>query len=529
MAEQEPGVIKKLFTAEDNSAAKIDKEKLDRHAALATRVFHTPVLTLKEMMFPAVSDFANRFISAVNSYQKTYLVMVFRLDMVYVAGISALISIWDVLNDPLMGIVYDRTRTRYGKARPYLLATPIPYYVSLALTYLGAIFFNNANTSDPRKVLYLFIVMFLQETFATIYNLPKGNLPILMTPHPNDRIVMGLIKNYADFIGGQIMYATFIPFMDLNNHGIINIPMSYFFAFMAVFAATIAIVGNIGLALGTRERIMLQPKPVHFTKSMFYILKNKYALRNFIASFAVSWFEKGGYDWDVVRQMDLFGGWIGTTITEGIPTMTGEFASAALVPLTMKIFGGNKRNGQIFFFSLDFVRALAQYLLGAAVINKRLLFCIVWGVLKLVNSMDNAPSRVIGDELNREIADYTEYVTGERPDGTAGILTGFITRLTAPLKAIFTVAVFKWTGYNASLGMGSYRQGNFTVYKRLYFLETFSSCLPGLVSILPWFFYDLVGEKREAMYVALNERRALLTKEPPEELSMIEATLDAEL
>ncbi|MDR1733944.1 MAG: MFS transporter [Oscillospiraceae bacterium] len=527
---EEKTVAQKLFGAEDSSAAALNKDKLNKHAALAIRIFHTPVLTLKEMMFPAISDFANRFIGAVNSYQTMYLVMVLRVDMFYVMAIRTLISIWDVLNDPLMGIVYDRTRTRWGKARPYLMGTPIPYYVSIAAVYLSAIFFNNANTADPRKVIYLFVVFFLQETFATIYNLPKGNLAILMTPHPNDRIVMGLIKGYADLIGGQIMYATFNPFMDLADRGLIKIPLSYYFAFMAMVACVIAIAGNMGLAVGTRERVILPQKPVMFTKSMFYILKNKYSLRQFIAGMCVSWFSKGGYDWDVVRQRDLFGDTLSTLACE-TPRTTGIFLSVTLVPLILRVFGANKRNGQIFLFFLDSVRATLQWLVCGHYIKpdfkgkNHLMFCIWWAFFMFINGMDNSSCDVIGGELGREIADYTEYMTGERPDGTQGILTGFISRLSAPLNAAFTIVVFKWTGYNPSLGYGFFRQQNVTTYKRLFFLETASGILPGIAGIIPWFFYDLVGEKREQMYVALNERRALLAKEPPAELEMIEEAM----
>ncbi|MDR2753890.1 MAG: hypothetical protein LBB50_06240, partial [Oscillospiraceae bacterium] len=58
-----------------------------------------------------------------------------------------------------------------------------------------------------------------------------------------------------------------------------------------------------------------------------------------------------------------------------------------------------------------------------------------------------------------------------------------------------------------------FSQNNFAVYQKVYLLYMLASTLPNLIKLFPIFFYDLVGEKREKMYVALNERRALLAKE----------------
>jgi Na+/melibiose symporter-like transporter len=271
----------------------------------------------------------------------------------------------------------------------------------------------------------------------------------------------------------------------------------------------------------------MQPKPAHFTKSLFYMLKNKYALRNWLAALSMSWFDKGGFDWDVVTQMEIMGGAL-PVMAAYLPYNILNPLSVAFVPFILKVFGGNKRNGVIFFTLLDTLRALAQTLVGFAVIRNNWLFCAFFAFFFALNAADNAPSSVLGDELGREIADYTEYMTGERPDGTAGILPGLIGKVAAPLKALFTVYVFRWTGYDASRPMRLHAQGNFTVYKKAYGLYVLAGCLPNLVQLVPWFFYDLVGEKRDRMYMELNARRALIASEPPAEVAGLETALALE-
>ena len=62
-------------------------------------------------------------------------------------------------------------------------------------------------------------------------------------------------------------------------------------------------------------------------------------------------------------------------------------------------------------------------------------------------------------------------------------------------------------------------QGNKLVYQKIFFLFAGISLLPNVVKAIPYFFYDLVGEKREKMYIELNERRALIAKAKENELN----------
>lgn len=512
LAGKEPKFVEKVFGAEENSAAKLGAEKLSRYQQIADKMFNTNVLRTKELLFPAIASFAGSIINGVGSYRTLFFVNIFKLDMVYVASILALISIYDVLNNPLMGIAYDKTRTRWGKTRPYLLFTPIPYFFSTAVLYCGAVLIANNNTSDPRKVIFVFVTLFIQETFSTIYNIPKNNLLTLMTPNPDDRIKSNLINSYVDGFGRQMVYALFMPLQDFNRWGLTNISLPAIFAFMGLFAAAIGSVGNIVMALNVRERVILQRQPAPARKTIFYILKNKYALRNFIANFSVSWWSSGGYSWDVVTQLEIIGGafksmfaYMGFNIMEPL--------SLALVPKVMKWFGADKRKGVLTFRAIDVARTIIQMVVGIMFIDRPLIFASTFFVFWSLNALDNAPSSVLENEMNREINDYTEYMTGERPDGTFGLLTDLIGKVTAPLNALVTILVFRWSGYDATIPMAPWSQGNRVVYQKIYFLYIAADVLPKLVRTIPIFFYDLVGRKREEMYIELNERRALVAEQ----------------
>ncbi|MCR5040949.1 MAG: MFS transporter [Clostridia bacterium] len=512
--------VEGVFKAEDNSAANLGEKKLGRYSDIAIRMFHTPVLTPGESLLPAIGQLATKMLQGLTYYKTLYYVNVLKIDMAYVTVILSLITIYDVLNNPLMGAIYDRTRTRWGKARPYIFFTAIPYFACEVVLYSGAVFLSGQSANDPKKIIFLFIMLFLEETFSTIYSIPRNNMVSLQTPNPDDRIKVGLFSQYIGELGSQLIYIIFLPLMELNNKGYIKLPLSSVFAVIVSITATIGCAGNIAMAIGCKERIALQPKPAPVTKTLFYILKNKYALRNFLASFSVEWWSSGGYSWDVVTQQEIFGGSIPSAIAYSLYNIL-DIPSAALIPAFRKFFKGNNRNGLIALRVWDFLCSIGMCVCGLPIVDKKWAIVAVYAVFHGLNALNNGPANVFEAEVGREISDYTEYVTGERPDGTFGILTDLISKVTKPINAYFTIKVFKWSGYDTTIPMLPWSQNSKLVYQKVFFLFTAISLFPSFVRVIPYFFYDLVGEKREKMYVELNERRALVANAHDSESEML--------
>ena len=515
-AGQQKKLTEVIFEAEDNSAQRIDRSRLSKYSRIAIRMFHTPVLSVQEMVYPGVGEFATSLLTALEQYRKLYFLTVLHIDIVYVTWIEMLIGIYDVLNNVLMGIAYDHTRTRWGKARPYVIGGAVPYYVSTMILYSGALFLGHTANNDPRKIIFVFVMLFIQETFATIYGIPRGNMLTLQTANPDDRIKVGLIQQYVGFTASQSVFAILVPMMELINKGYLNVPMPYVYMFFSFTAGLTGMFGNMAMAVKCKERILLQPKPAPVTKTIFYILNNKYALRNFIAGFSVSWWSNGGYKWDVVTQQEIFGGTIPTFFAY-LPNNVLTYLSISLIPKFQKIFKNN-RNGVVFLRLWDLLTCVIMVAVGCPLMgkNRKWLLVALYGICYGINGINDGPARVFEAELGREINDYTEYVTGERPDGTIGILTGLITKVTAPLNSILTIWLFKWSGYDLSITMLPWSQGSRTIYQKVWFMYIGIQILPDVIRMLPYFFYDLVGEKREKMYIALNERRALMANEDQE-------------
>jgi len=514
-------LTEKIFGAEENSAAKMDPEKLGQVRDIAEQMYNTPVLSTKERWMPALARAGREISGLINgSYQKVFFVSVLRLDMLYVTIIVSLIGIYDVLNNPLMGIAYDRTRTRWGKARPYAFLSPIFYFGSTALLYCGALFFNNDNTADPRKILFVFIVMFLQETFSTIYTIPTDNYLTLMSPNPDDRIAAGLWNSFMPKWIGNFAAGMIVPLMDFARSGFAKkITQAHIFAGFGIVSAIIGIGGSFSMTLNCRERIILQPKPAPMTKTIFYILKNKYAMRNFLADLGSGWWSTGGYNWDYVFQLEILGGFLRATGWY-MPRNIFNVASIAFVKYYKKFFGGNFRKTIIMMRCWDMAFGLGSSAcaLFTNEVNTWWKVGLEFAITDGAGVSNDAPATVMEDEIKREITDYTEYVTGERPDGTINLLTDLVKKTTAGISALMTMAMFRWSGYDPNVGSNKrwsqeLVRRNSAMYKKAYFLYRLGNIPQFIFNLIPMIMYDLEGKKKEDMYAALNERRALIARQ----------------
>jgi len=511
-----------IFGAEENAAASLDPEKLGRFQRIAGRMYHTPQLSAKEVGIPAIAKAGRKISEMINdTYRMYFFINVLRLDPFYITVIISLMSVYNALIRPLMGIAYDRTRTRWGKARPFTLFGPALYFGSTALLFCGRLFFDNDIPDDPRKILFVFAMMFLRDTFSLLYKIPTDNYLILMTPNPKDRMSAGLWQTYAEKWSGDFLLAGLImPLLTLARGGIIKVSPGVIFAGFGIFSAVVGTSGGLLMSMYCRERIILPPKPAPTTKTLFYILKNKYALRKFAAEIASEWWSKGSLPWDVIMQMEIFGGsFRGAPFY--LPRQVMQFVSLALVEPFKRMFGGSYRKTVIFMRTWDFVFGMSRALIGLfspKVIGTWWKAGLVFAVFDALVVSNDAPSTVMENEIDREIDDYTEYVTGEKPDGTIGVLTQLALKLTEPLKALWNIVLLKWVSYDANIAdnklwsQDRVREYS-TMYSRVFFLETMADIVKHVLKTIPYFFYDLEGKKKEDMYAALNERRALIAKE----------------
>ena len=143
------------------------------------------------------------------------------------AGIAAtmflITRIFDGVNDPIMGMIADRTNTRWGKFRPYLL------WFSIPLAILGVLTFTVPDFGLTGKTIWAYVTFFLIMIIYTIINIPYTSLLGVISPNSNERTSVSSIKFIFAFASFIIISATLLPMtqkLGENNDSIITATIS---------------------------------------------------------------------------------------------------------------------------------------------------------------------------------------------------------------------------------------------------------------------------------------------------------------
>ena len=105
------------------------------------------------------------------TYLSIFFVKVFGIPSGAVATMVFILGIWDTINDPLMGAIIDKTRTRYGKLRPYLLLVPLPLAIATILFWGGPLLLQNTKELTV-KIIYMYASYLIWEFFYTLGDVP---------------------------------------------------------------------------------------------------------------------------------------------------------------------------------------------------------------------------------------------------------------------------------------------------------------------------------------------------------------------
>ena len=160
-------------------------------------------LSLKEKVGYSLGDTASHFVwDMVGFWILIFYTDTYGISAAAAGTIMLVARFWDMLSDPLMGIIADRTNTRWGKFRPYILWMALPYSVLAVLT------FTTPDLGPTGKVIYAGVTYMLLMTVFTAINLPYSSLGAVMTSDSYERAGLNSYRFIFAFIGQFIVSGT---------------------------------------------------------------------------------------------------------------------------------------------------------------------------------------------------------------------------------------------------------------------------------------------------------------------------------
>ena len=160
-------------------------------------------LSLKEKIGYGVGDTASHFVwDMVGFWILIFYTDTFGISAAAAGTIMLIARFWDMISDPLVGVIADRTNTRWGKFRPYLLWMALPYAVLAVMT------FTTPDLGPTGKVVYAGTTYLLLMTVFTAINLPYSSLGAVMTADSYERTELNSYRFVFAFIGQLIVTGT---------------------------------------------------------------------------------------------------------------------------------------------------------------------------------------------------------------------------------------------------------------------------------------------------------------------------------
>ena len=441
-------------------------------------------LSVGEKIGYALGDMAANFIfQAMLALQLYFYTNTFGLTAAQAGTLFLVVGLGVACFNPVMGMIADRTTSRWGKFRPWLLWTAVPFGV------IGILTFTTPQLSPGAKIIYAWTTYILLRVIYVVNNVPYASLTAVMTQDPDERTNISSYRQFAANTAGFIVQSLAVPMVAFLGRG--NSARGY--QLTMGLLSVLSVIFFIIAFFVTKERI--QPDPQQKT-SLGQDLSDLFSSRPWVVLFLITLF------------------YFAAILVRG----------NVMLPYFTFVAG----NGNLFAWFNGF--GLASLLVGVSFstavsvrVGKRQLFIasmLLTGILAAVLYMipPHATYIIIGTEVLRQfvyglsspilwammgdVADYGEWKTGRR--ATATVTSGIIFALWAGLALGGAVAGWLLSGYgylSQAVAQTAHTQRGIvltaSIYAGLFFFAA-AICL---------FFYPLTSEKNQSIANDLAERR----------------------
>ncbi|MCL1948431.1 MAG: MFS transporter [Turicibacter sp.] len=393
----------------------------------------TKLKTLEKVGYASGDLACNLIFATVTSYLLFFYTEIFGLAPAAVAVMFLVVRIFDAVNDPIMGIVVDKTNTRYGRFRPYILFGAIPFAVIAILAFM------TPDLSPMGRLVYAYVTYMGLSLAYTVVNIPYGALTPAMTNDGDEIVSLTSFRMFFANLGGLII-AFFVPFLS----GIIT---EHTESAARGWQYTITIFAVLGAALlifcfkNTKERI----KPDVATKIHFKDIFEQFKVNRpllvlsaiFILIFGVNSIAGSMSVFFVTFNMDRPDLVHWYMLANTLPA----FVVLPLLPKLTKVLG---RKGILYWaIALSIVGILALYF--APVHNVPVVF-----ITRIVASMGTL---LVGGYIWALIPETIEYgyqKTGKRLNGLIYAVIGFFFKFGMAVGGIVPGLVLEHFGYVAN-------------------------------------------------------------------------------
>lgn len=370
--------------------------------------------------------------------------------------------LWDAINDPIMGSIVDKTSTRFGKLRPYLLAVPIPMIVFTILTFVAV------DLSYGMRLFYAYTTYIIWGMIYTVSDVPYWGLSAVMSNDPKERLnIISLARIFSN-IGLAI--AIVVPPIIIAAFDGAQLGYTVGAIIMSVIGGTLFFLAFFN----TKERVISTSTNQSMIKNLTLIKQNKPLLTlqisRVLGSMRMGLAAAGTYFAKYNLNDELYFSLLGGIL---IVSMIGAIT---ITPLLSKRF--SKKQLYQYSLLLGVIAHVSMFLLGYD--NLVILFGLLFfaGVSMGIND-------VIMYSMVTDSIDYLQKQTSFRLEGVSFSFHTFTTKLQTAIAAFVIGVVLQQFGFVENVSQSD--SSLFGIFILLSLLPAISS----LLSMIPMFAYSL--------------------------------------
>lgn len=430
-------------------------------------------------------------------YFTYYYTDVYLLPAATAATMFLISRIWDGINDPVMGMIADRTKTRWGHFRPYLLWLCVPFAV------VGVLTFTVPPLSESGKIIYAYVTFNLLMMLYTAINIPYTALLGVISPNSAERTTVSSVKFLFAFSAGIIVSATLLPMVQTFGKG--NEPRGWTISFIIYGCA--AVLFFLIAFFGTRERVQPPASQVSSVKKdLWELITNGPWLIllattiTFILFVAVRSSVTVHYFKYLVGTQELTVPFLGTqtydfnALVSAFNTIgqISSFIGVLIVNWFAKKVG--KKRAFMIIFAIAIVSTAAFYVVDPSQL------LLIYG-LQILGSMTGGPLSVLLWAMYADTADYGEWKRGRRTTGLVFSASTMSQKFGWAIGAYVALSLMAQVGFEPNQAQSQ---------ESMHGLLLLFSVIPALFGILAMvlaFFYPLTDKRVEEMTAELIARR----------------------
>ncbi|PKG23850.1 MFS transporter [Niallia nealsonii] len=362
----------------------------------------------------------------IGLYLMFYYTDVVGIAAVQVSLLFLLTRIIDGVADILMGILIDKTNTKWGKSRPYFLYGAIPFAL------LGILAFYVPDVGPASKLLYAYITYTGLSIAYTMVNIPLASILPSLTSDPQERTMLATVRIIFSFIGATAVSVLTMPMVK----GLGNGSQAQGFFWTMVIFSVIACLLFFFTFKNVQEKVIVQEEKITVKQAFLTLKGNKpyyiFAL-NILFMWGAYFFQQGAliyYFTYNLNRPDLVG------LIAGIGSFV-PLAGTFITPIIAKRM--YKRNLFMIASAVNLLGILLMLAVGASIP-----FIIVGAIIAAIG---HGTRQSIYFSMQADPVDYGEWKTGINAAGILSALNGFIGKVTMAIAGALFGLMLTWGNY----------------------------------------------------------------------------------